>query len=99
MKKQKEFEESLKVKVESSSDVVKIRDIEKLSDSDLLFNKAMKLITEAESSVRSYELSIKKEILLIENKKILQTDPSAHFLDSPLEKWDCIGHFEVVPYQ
>jgi len=67
LKKQKEFEESLKVKVESGSDVEKIREREKDSDSELLINEAMKLITEAESSVRSYELSIKKEILLIES--------------------------------
>ena len=67
LKKQKEFEESFKLKVEPGSDVAKIREIEKESDSELLSNQAMKLITEAESSVRSYELSIKKEILLIES--------------------------------
>ncbi len=67
LKKQKEFEESLKVKNEIGSDIAKLKNLEKESESELLFNKAMELITEAESAVRSYELSIKKEILQIES--------------------------------
>jgi hypothetical protein len=67
LKKQKEFEESLKVKNGIGSEIAILQNLEKESESELLFNKAMELITEAESAVRSYELSIKKEILQIES--------------------------------
>jgi hypothetical protein len=65
IKKQKEFEEALKTTKESKplryqeSDALSSKDRE----TDRLTKQAMGLIDEAESAVRSYELSLKKDIL------------------------------------
>jgi hypothetical protein len=65
IEKQKAFEEALKTKKEPK--ILKLEELEEISrersESDEISAKAMDLIDEAEKSVRSYELSIKKDIL------------------------------------
>ncbi|NHJ22456.1 MAG: hypothetical protein EAX91_16035, partial [Candidatus Lokiarchaeota archaeon] len=62
IEKQRAFEEALKTKKEPK--VPKLEEISReRSESDEISAKAMDLIDEAEKSVRSYELSIKKDIL------------------------------------
>jgi hypothetical protein len=66
IEKQMAFKESLKTKKEPKP--LRYQELEALSSKDKeleeISNRAMKLIDEAEKAVRSYELSIKKDILI-----------------------------------
>ncbi len=65
VEKQKEFEDSLKITKEGKK--LKLQEIQgidsKDKETDGLMNEAMKLINEIENEVRSYELSLKKDLL------------------------------------
>jgi len=67
VKKQNIYEDSLKVKDDlKTANLQKLQELEeKRSEKDIQLNKAMDLINEAENAVRSYELTIKKDILLL----------------------------------
>ena len=66
IQKQIAFKESLKTTKEVKT--LKLQELEKVgsksSETDIISNQAMDLIDEAEKAVRSYELSIKKDILV-----------------------------------
>ena len=65
VEKQKDFEESLKITKEVKK--LKLQEIQAIEskdrETDVLLNEAMDLINEAENEVRSYELSLKKDVL------------------------------------
>jgi len=65
-KKQKEFKDSLKVS--KKPDQIKLKELQlgerKELETEELMNEAMDYINEAERNVRSYELSMKKDILI-----------------------------------
>ncbi|MFX0011843.1 MAG: hypothetical protein ACFE9R_16125, partial [Candidatus Hermodarchaeota archaeon] len=65
VKKQEEFEKTLKISKESKTlSLKKYKAVEEqVSEEDILLEKAMNLINFAENEVRSYELSLKKDIL------------------------------------
>jgi len=67
LEKQKVYEESLRVGIdEKEINVQKFQELEgKKSTNDVILEEAMNLINEAENAVRSYELTIKKEVLLL----------------------------------
>lgn len=69
IKKQREFEESLKTTKEAKP--LRYQELEALSSQDRetedITKQAMNLINEAENAVRSYELSLKKDILIYES--------------------------------
>ena len=69
IEKQKGYEESLKVSSDvKTANIQKFQELEgKKNIKDIKLNEAMNLINEAENAVRSYELSIKKDILLLKN--------------------------------
>ncbi len=73
VEKQKDFEDSLKITKEVKK--LKLQEIQAIEgkerETDGLLNEAMKLINETENEVRSYELSLKKDLL---------------YYDSPYEK-------------
>jgi len=65
VEKQKDFEESLKITKEVKK--LKLQEIQAIEskdrEADGLLNEAMNLINEAENEVRSYELSLKRDLL------------------------------------
>jgi len=66
-RKQLEYEESMKVSQKKASTkyiALKTKE-EEQDESDIIFNEAMDLINKTENEVKSYELSLKKEILTI----------------------------------
>ena len=69
IEKQKVYEESFKVSSdEKTSNIQKLQELEgKRNEKDIQLDKAMNLINEAENAVRSYELSIKKDVILIKS--------------------------------
>jgi len=69
LEKQKEYEESLKISKEATSIKYQVpKEVEaKDKETEDLLNRAMNLINESENDVRSYELSIKKDILIIQS--------------------------------
>jgi hypothetical protein len=66
VKKQREFEDSLKVSTKLKRDKYKSLKMSEIKESETeeLLNRAMNYINEAENNVRSYELSMKKDILI-----------------------------------
>ncbi|MCJ7648750.1 MAG: hypothetical protein MUP85_09080, partial [Candidatus Lokiarchaeota archaeon] len=69
IEKQNIYEESFKVgSDEKATNIQKFQELEgKKSVKDIKLNEAMNLINEAENAVRSYELSIKKDVLLLKS--------------------------------
>ncbi|MHA1191046.1 MAG: hypothetical protein ACTSP9_01965 [Promethearchaeota archaeon] len=69
IEKQKVYEESLKVSSDAkTSNIQKLQELEgKRDEKEIQLNQAMNLINEAENAVRSYELSIKKDIILLKS--------------------------------
>jgi len=69
LERQKEYEESLKISKEAKSIKFQIpKELEtKDKETEELLNNAMNLINETENDVRSYELTIKKDILIIQS--------------------------------
>ena len=67
--KQKAYEESLRVGTdEKATNLLKFQELEgKKSVKDIKLDEAMNLINEAENAVRSYELTIKKDVLLLKS--------------------------------
>ena len=65
-KKQLLYEESMKASPTTDSKFIRLKTKEEEQDeNDLIFNQAMDIINKTENEVKSYELSLKKEILTI----------------------------------
>jgi len=69
IEKQKVYEESFKVSSDAkTSNIQKLQELEgKRDENEIQLNQAMNLINEAENAVRSYELSIKKDVILLKS--------------------------------